>query len=106
MKKYLFILFIFPAALCEGQEVRLHLMGGFANYNGDIQQKMFTLQDAQGAVSIGGTLNITDKLAIRGDASFTKLRANDKDNKKIQLRNRNLNFQTIIQELSLMAEYD
>jgi len=106
MKKGFLLLFIFPAIFCSAQEVRLHIAGGFANYNGDIQQKLITFQSAKGAVSIGGTLNITDKLAIRGDASFAKLEGDDKNNKKIELRNRNLNFQTIIQELSLLAEYD
>jgi opacity protein-like surface antigen len=106
MKKGFLLLLIFPAIVSSAQQVRLHLMGGFANYNGDIQQKLVTFQSAKGAVSIGGTLNITDQLAIRGDASFAKLQGDDKNNKKPQLRSRNLNFQTIIQELSLLAEYD
>jgi len=106
MKKAFLVLFIFPALISSAQQVRLHLMGGFANYNGDIQQKLITFESAKGAVSIGGTLNITDQFAIRGDASFAKLQGDDKNNKKVQLRARNLNFQTIIQELSLLAEYD
>jgi opacity protein-like surface antigen len=106
MKKNLVVLFILATSVSISQPVRLHIMGGFANYNGDIQQKKFTLEQAKGAVSIGGTLNITDQLAIRGDASFAKLQGDDKRNKKAELRQRNLNFQSIVQELSLVAEYD
>jgi opacity protein-like surface antigen len=106
MKKNIFILLIFSSLASVAQPVRLHLMGGFANYSGDIQQKKITLNQAQTAISAGATFNITDRLAIRSDYSFAKLRADDKYNSKPQLRARNLNFQTYIQELTLLAEYD
>jgi opacity protein-like surface antigen len=80
-------------------------MGGFANYSGDIQQRMFTLKQANAAVSAGGTFNITDQVALRSDYFFTKVGADDKLN-KASLRARNLNFKTIIQELAVMGEYD
>jgi len=53
MKKNLVVLFILATSVSISQPVRLHIMGGFANYNGDIQQKKFTLDQAKGAVSIG-----------------------------------------------------
>ncbi|WP_018611982.1 DUF6089 family protein [Segetibacter koreensis] len=105
MKKNVFFFLIFLASASVAQPVRLHLMGGFSNYSGDIQQKMFTLKQANSVISAGGTFNITDKFALRSDYSFTRLGADDKLNKP-QLRLRNLNFKTLIQELTLMGEYD
>lgn len=105
MKKNVFFFLIFLASASIAQPVRLHMMGGFANYSGDIQQKRMTLNQANGVITGGGTLNITDQLALRSDYSFTRLGADDKFN-KVDLRARNLNFKTIIQELTLMGEYD
>lgn len=105
MKKNIFFFLIFLASVSSAQPVRLHLMGGFSNYSGDIQQRMFTLNQGNSIISAGGTFSITDKLALRSDYSFTKLGADDKLNKP-SLRVRNLNFKTIIQELTLMGEYD
>jgi opacity protein-like surface antigen len=81
-------------------------MGGFANYTGDLQAKRFTLNQAKGVVTAGATFNITDKIALRGEYSFARLAADDKYSNDSRLRSRNLNFQTIIQELTLMGEYD
>ena len=87
-----------------GQPVRLHLLGGFANYSGDIQQRRFTLNQAKSAVSAGATFNVNNKFALRSDYSFAHLGADDKLN-KAYLKARNLNFKTIIQELDIMGEY-
>lgn len=104
MKNFLFIL-VFLVSASFAQPVRLHILGGFANYSGDIKQQRLTLSKASGVITAGTTFSITDKIALRGDYSFTKLGADDKFN-KAELRVRNLNFKTIIQELTLMGEYD
>ncbi len=104
--KNVLVIFLFFASATFGQPLRLHIMGGFANYTGDIQQKRFTLGQAKGVVSAGATYNITDKLAIRADYSFAKLGADDKYNNSPTLKQRNLNFQTLIQEFALLGEYD
>lgn len=103
-KSILFFLIFVTSALCA-QPVRLHLMAGFANYSGDIQQKRFTLNQSNAVIGAGATYNITDKFALRSDYSFAHLGADDKFN-KASLRVRNLNFKTIIQELNLLGEYD
>ncbi|MCW3110016.1 MAG: hypothetical protein JWQ09_4522 [Segetibacter sp.] len=106
MKKNLLFIFIFFATVSFAQPVRLHIMGGFANYNGDLQQKRFTLSQAKGVVSAGATFNITDQLSVRSDYSFAHLAADDKKSSKPDLRARNLNFNTYIYELTLLGEYD
>lgn len=105
MKKNIFFFLILLASASIAQPVRLHIAGGFSNYSGDIRQQRFTLDRADGVISAGGTFNITDQLALRSDYSFTRLGADDKYNKP-DLRIRNLNFKTLIQELTLMGEYD
>jgi hypothetical protein len=52
------------------QPLRLHIGGGFANYNGDLQPRAFTLQQANGLISAGGTFNINNKFALRSDYSL------------------------------------
>lgn len=105
MKNLLAILLLIASA-ASAQPVRIHIMGGFANYTGDLQQKRFTLNQAKGVITAGATYNLTDKLALRSEYSFAKLAADDKLSTVASLRQRNLNFSTIIQEFTLMGEYD
>lgn len=93
------------ASVSVAQPVRLHVLAGFSNYSGDVRQQRFTLDRANSVIAAGGTFNITNQFALRSDYSFTRLGADDKYNKQ-DLRVRNLNFKTIIQELTLMGEYD
>jgi opacity protein-like surface antigen len=107
MKRIAFVIIsVLIAQVVIAQPLRIHIMGGFANYTGDLQTKRFTLDQARGVVTAGATFNITDKFALRSEYSFAKLGADDKRSSSEVLRNRNLNFQSVIQELSLMGEYD
>ena len=107
MKKALFI-FILMSVTCTASfsQIRLHLMGGFANYTGDIQQKRFTLNQAKGVITAGGTYNLSQKFALRSDYSFGKIGASDKFNTTQSVKDRNLSFETILREFSIMGEYD
>jgi hypothetical protein len=78
-------------------------MAGLANYNGEIQPSRLTFNQSNGAVAAGATLDITNKLLLRGEYNFTRLGADDKNS---IYKTRNLNFKTLIQELDLMAEYN
>lgn len=106
MKKSVFIFLVFFSSAGIAQTVRLNIMGGFSNYSGDIQQKRIALSQANAVITGGATINITSKLALRGEASYTKLGADDKYNSRHSLVSRNLNFKTKIEELDVMAEYD
>jgi len=106
MKK-IFGLFLFSISIAgTAQPLRLHLGGGFANYTGDIQEKRFTLNQASGVVSAGATFNLTEKFALRSDYSFGKIGAADIKSDNASMRKRNLDFKSLIKELSLLAEYD
>jgi hypothetical protein len=106
MKKQLLILFIISATASMAQPLRLHVGGGFSNYTGDLQQKRFTLQQADGVMSAGATFNFTDKLAIRSEYSYCHVGANDNRSRNRDIVARNLNFQSRIYDFSVMAEYD
>ncbi len=105
--RILFVLFILASGVIQtfSQPIRIHFMGGFANYGGDIQQKSITLKQANGVITAGATINLGNKFAIRSDYSFAHLGADDLLNNNPKTVNRNLNFRTIIKELNLMAEY-
>ncbi|HEX8462256.1 MAG TPA: DUF6089 family protein [Segetibacter sp.] len=100
------IILILLAQVVIAQPLRIHIMGGFANYTGDLQPRRLTLNQASGVITAGATYNITDKLAIRSEYSFAKIGADDKKTSNPRVLSRNLNFKTNIQEFSLMGEYD
>lgn len=106
MKLLLSTTFIFITALSIGQPVRVHLLGGFSNYNGDLQQKRITLEQAKGVIGAGLTYNISNHLLGRIDALFASVSADDKRSKKPDLISRNLNFSSRVYELSLLGEYN
>lgn len=106
MKKHLYLIFILFTTIAEAQPVRLHFLGGFANYNGDLQEKGFTLQQARGVFGAGATFNLNDRLLVRSDATFAHVGADDKRNTRPKLIARNLNFTARVYELSLLGEYN
>ena len=103
--KYLFsILLLSFTTAGISQPLRLHIMGGFANYSGDLQGSRFTLNQAQGVITAGATYNLTEKFALRSEYSFAKVSADDRYSKNNQARN--LNFSSLIKEFNLLGEYD
>lgn len=95
--------FVFPFAI-HAQKLHATLFGGFANYYGDLQNKSFTLDQANGAFGIGAKYDLTDKIAVRSGIVFGKLSATDAKNKSA-LHFRNLSFQSRIFEFNALGEY-
>ena len=106
MKKFFALLILLAICNNSFSQLRLHIMGGFANYSGDIQQKRFTLNQAKGVITAGATYDVTSKFSLRGDYSFAKLYASDKFNTRQDFRQRNLDFSTYIKELGILGEYN
>ena len=108
MKKI--ILIILPCfaitVLVHAQRFHANLLGGVSNYGGDLQDKAFTLKESKPALGIGVTYELMDKFFLRGQYTFTNLGANDANSNIYSHRIRNLNFKTVLQEVSLLAEYD
>ncbi|MBC7903149.1 MAG: outer membrane beta-barrel protein, partial [Gemmatimonadaceae bacterium] len=104
MQKLLLLVIVIPSIL-NAQKLNLELFGGFANYQGDLQEQRFTTNQSRGAFGIGARYNVTDHWAIRSHFSYAKLAASDKFNSDVLLRDRNLNFETKITELNLLVDY-
>jgi len=104
MRKLLLVVLLFPM-ISFGQK-RLHLtaFGGFANYQGDLQSKPFTLEQSAGALGLGLQYNLTPHLSIRTGFNYGRIEGDDKKNKPT-LQLRNLSFHTKILEGNLLGEY-
>jgi opacity protein-like surface antigen len=102
-KTALTTLIIFCAALANAQRLHVTAFGGFSNYQGDLQDKRFTLNQSHAAFGIGAAYEVTDKIAARANITFGKLSGDDKQNTKNAARN--LNFTSSITDIHLGLEY-
>ena len=109
MNKYLIIftcLYIFSFA-AKSQKLHADFYGGLANYQGDLQGKRFTFKGAGPALGLGLSYDLTNKLIVRGAATYLKVGGDDKDNTTAKgVTYRNLNFKTKILEAQLALEYN
>lgn len=87
------------------QDLRLNLFGGTANYNGDLQSKPITFQQAKYSVGLWASYDISPYIMLRGGLHFAKVSAEDRFQTNPQNQLRNLSFQTNIFELHGGAEY-
>lgn len=104
MRKLLLCCLLLPLAGYSQQRLHLTLLGGFSNYQGDLQTKYFTLNQANLAVGAGLQYDITPHIAARIGFHYGSLEADDKQNTGL-LRARNLNFHTKLVEGSLLLQY-
>jgi Domain of unknown function (DUF6089) len=102
-KKSFFILLLFVVCTAKAQNLHITLFGGFSNYQGDLQEKGYTIDQAHPAFGFGVLYDITNHIAIRCNANFGALSGDDKYNP----RNfpRNLNFSSPITDIHLGIEY-
>lgn len=105
MKAFVFLLMCMPAFTVAQDRLHLTFFGGFSNYQGDLQEKRFTMEQSNAALGIGLRYSITPKFSVRGDFKYGRLEATDKMNTDPMLRARNLSFQTSLYELGLLGEY-
>ncbi|HVY75976.1 MAG TPA: DUF6089 family protein [Puia sp.] len=103
MKSFLLVGLLIPG-LVSAQRWHINVTGGLSNYSGDLQSKVFTLDQSNFAFGVGAQYDLTPKLAVSSMFSLMKVGASDKYNKP-DLQFRNLSFESSIQELNLLAEY-
>lgn len=105
MKKITFYFtFLFFVGFAQAQRIRLTTFAGISNYQGDLQDKKFTFQQAHFAAGIGLSYEITEQLYLTGNIKIGKLSGDDK--KETKNINRNLNFSSPLSEFHLGVEYD
>jgi opacity protein-like surface antigen len=92
------------ATTVQAQKLHVTVFGGFANYQGDLQDKRFTLNQSGAAFGAGLLYEINEKLYARANVTFGKISGNDKNNAKNAVRN--LSFSSPISDIHLGLEYN
>lgn len=91
----LLLLFGTPAA---AQDIYLNVLAGFSNYQGDIQSKRFTLDQAGFAFGAQVLYELSPRFSLRGGITYGKVKASDAKGETTAQVQRNLNFQSNIFE--------
>jgi hypothetical protein len=105
MKNLLIAFILVTPMFCSAQRLHLNLFGGFTNYQGDLQEKPLTFEQANGGFGAGLKYDLTQHFALRSGFMYGKASADDKRNSNAALQQRNLNFESRIIEGNLMLEY-
>lgn len=103
MKNLIWLICLLPFA-SVAQPFHITLWGGFAGYQGDLQNKRFAIGQSDYGGGIGVTYDISSRLAIRSNFSLGRVSAEDKNNEP-SLQPRNLSFQSKITEGNLLLEW-
>lgn len=82
---------------------RIGLFLGVADYQGDLTDKI--LQNPRGAGGITYTYNFSPRLGVRAGLTLAKIAGADSLSDDPVLRARNLSFQTMIEEFSLLGQF-
>lgn len=85
------------------QELSVQVSLGLMNYGGDLQNKVYTLQQSQFSIGAGVMYRI-NKISIRGKFTYGKVKGDDLHN--TQFKTRNLSFASNISEVNLCLQYD
>jgi Domain of unknown function (DUF6089) len=100
----LFTIVLLFAYAASAQKLHVTVFGGVANYQGDLQNKRFTLDQSHPAFGAGLLYEITEKLYARANVTFGKISGDDKKNAKNTVRN--LSFSSPISDIHLGLEYN
>jgi len=101
-KLVLAIISILLIGKVQAQRIYIHLDGGAVNYGGDLQDKLFTLSQANSLFGGGLHYKVSNIISLEANFSVGKLAASDAKNDKIGFVRRNLSFYSSIAEGSLM----
>jgi hypothetical protein len=109
--RYFIILFLFIPTIIYGQRANnksrseLGFLLGGSYYIGDLNQ-FGHFKDMKPAGGLIYRFNIHSRLALRFNAMYGSIHADDKDSRYSQLRNRNLNFKSDFWELGGGLEFN
>lgn len=104
MKNILLLSAVLFAFSANAQNLHLTAFGGFANYQGDLQEKKFTSKQGHPAFGAGLLYEISDHFDARLNATMGKIGADDKLGTKN--KDRNLSFSSPITDVHLGLEYN
>lgn len=96
---------LLAAPALHAQKLSIEAFAGLANYQGDLQESRYTLSQSRPAFSLGLGYALTPRFSLRGLATIGSIQASDRYNKRIELRERNLNFTSAVYDASLTGIY-
>lgn len=108
MKKYTCLFILIVAFQYAGaQQIAADLYAGLAHYQGDLQQKRFNTNGIGPHLGLGLSYRFNTNLAIRGAASYLKLKGSDAAGVSSlkDIPSRNLSFATSVWEAQAAVEY-
>ncbi len=92
------------AGLVSMAQFQAGVFGGLSNYQGDLTDKLYKNSKAVFGLTAG--YQFTNRISVRAGISFAKIAGADSLTKQDDLRQRNLSFQSGIQEFSLVGEFN
>jgi opacity protein-like surface antigen len=105
MRKLLFVSLLFLSTHIAFSQVHLGLFGGIGNYQGDLVDGAYIGKLTRVAAGITGEYELSNKLSLKAGFTFAQIAGDDQYNSKDYLKLRNINFESNIVELSLVAQY-
>lgn len=103
IRRFFLILLSTIPFLVSAQKLQVTVFGGFSNYQGDLQDKRFTMSQAHPAFGAGFLYDITDKLSARANITLGKVSSDDGKSAKNAVRN--LSFSSPVTDMHLGLEY-
>jgi len=102
---FLFIVLLFNVFFLPAQRVHVGVAGGFANYNGDLLDKLYPKKLTNGFIGFTAHYELQDQLLVRAAFNFARVDGSDVYSDDDVLRLRNLQFESAISEFSVVGEY-
>ena len=107
MKKFLLALIVLIPTFSFAQNLHVNLFGGIATYQGDLQDRRFTLEQSNLALGLGVSYDLSPRLSVRSGFTYGVVEGDDKKNTSVKGNDeRNLNFKSAISELHVGLEYN
>jgi hypothetical protein len=101
--RFLLLAAVLIAFTVQAQKFHATLFGGFANYQGDLQARRFTLDQSHPAFGAGILYEISEKLYGRANITVGKISGDDKKDGRNAARN--LSFSTPVTDIHLGLQY-
>jgi len=102
---HLLIFLIVNNCLLQAQRIHMGVAGGFANYNGDLLDKVYPKKLTNGFIGLTVQYELQDQILLRGSYSFARVNGSDSYSSKQVLQQRNLQFESTISEFAVVGEY-
>ncbi len=101
----LFIFLLVTIFSLPAQRVHIGIAGGFANYNGDLLDRLYPKKITNGFIGLTVHYELQDQILLRGSYNFARVNGSDTYSKKPNLQERNLQFESAVSEFAITGEY-